>query len=178
MKKTFILYNIIILHMLCHSAFVSSNTDNIEFSRILSLHTPTIKSSGQIEVARLKVIDAVTARKNLRKYNTSIAGYPVDQHLSALTTEERALVFKVLLNHTSYSSRLVRCKNNYFIGFRFSGQATNKAHGKIEFALGIPCNQAIWAIPSGAENILLGSILKKDSARQITDIFSKHEIQE
>lgn len=126
-----------------------------------------VGQSSYIEMAKLQVTGFESARKLALKNKTEIVGYPISGAVRTPPSDKNAYLKNVLLNKENYIEVRARCKNEYFIGIRF-----NSAENKIaEFALGFPCNQALWGIKVSGETVFWGSTLNSDSANEIKTMF-------
>jgi hypothetical protein len=99
-----------------------------------------INNATNLIAAQLKVVSVNEAQSNALKDNTRIAGYPIDGKPITLSQSDATLIKQIVLNDKDYSIPLIRCANKTFYGIRFIADKE-----KIEFALGKPCNQIIWA---------------------------------
>jgi hypothetical protein len=100
----------------------------------------SLAASRKGEAGRLRIIPVEQAERQIFKEPDLIAGYPVDTHLVPVPPGEVSRIVALLVRDESYdfNSRL-RCKNQSLIGIRFLGTQI------VELAIGMPCNQAIWA---------------------------------
>lgn len=161
MKKLHSIYILLLPIFFSVSACAKEEQSN-SFTNQVGNKTNIVNTTATIEIAKLKVINAATATKNIFNSNKNIVGYPVIDKTSLLNTQHKEKLIKILTNNKSYISLRNRCKNSHFIGIRFS-----KTKEKIEFALGIPCNQAIWAIATEKQPNVWGAVLNNDAANII-----------
>ena len=91
------------------------------------------------EVGWLRVRPAVEAEKATLSSPQRVVGYPPIGKLVAVDREKAGRLIEILLRDDSYSfGRRMRCANQRLIGMRFLDSGA-------EFAIGVPCYQAIWA---------------------------------
>lgn len=126
-----------------------------------------IGQSNNIEMAKLQVTSFESARNLALKNKTEIIGYPISGTVLTPPSDKNAYLKNILLNKGNYIKVRARCKKEHFIGLRF-----NSAEDKIvEFALGVPCNQALWGINVSGKTVFWGSTLNSDSSNEIKTMF-------
>ncbi len=91
-----------------------------------------------VETAMLKAATVEESRKYALLTNERIAGYPLAGDTSSPGNTKAIQLANLFLSKDSYIDIRQRCKNETFFGIRFT-----KEGGKVEFAVGIPCNQVI-----------------------------------
>jgi hypothetical protein len=101
----------------------------------------SLVASREAEAATLRIIPVERAERQIFKGPDFIAGYPVTTHLSPVPSAEVSRIIALLVRDENYDfNGRLRCKNRSLLGIRFLGTQT------VELAIGIPCNQAIWAV--------------------------------
>jgi len=91
------------------------------------------------EVGWLRIRPAMEAEKATLASPHRVVGYPTIGKLVAVDREKARRLIEILLRDHSYNFGLrMRCANQRFIGMRFLDSGA-------EFAIGVPCYQAIWA---------------------------------
>ena len=127
----------------------------------------TIHAATKIVVAKLKPVSAENAHSTSLKSLDRMAGYPVTGN--AVTSDKpSAQLKKLLLDERAYNNALIRCANTEFYGMRFL--ADNQF---IEIAVGLPCNQIIWAYQRESQIERWGGILNKEIADEIISILKE-----
>lgn len=128
---------------------------------IIQLHTRT-------EMARLNVVSIAESQQYAITTSNRIAGYPFTGKLANLDKEKSQQLAKLLLDKNNYANIRQRCLNDYFHGIRFS-----KDQQKIEFALGIPCNQVVIAFHDGEVIKWWGGILGDDAVSKVITLLGE-----
>lgn len=124
--------------------------------------TEVVERASRVLVGRLRVVSAEEAESASLKSADRIAGYPVDGDLAVLPREEARPLAELLLDPAAYVSGFRRCRNAYLIGLRFilGGKA-------VEFALGMDCQQALWAFASDRGPKRLGYSLGHEATGRV-----------
>lgn len=104
-----------------------------------------IELADRVEIGRLAVASAEEAERLSLRGLDRIAGYPIDGPVGQLDPQGADRVRRALRSPGSHSDVPIRCLNDYFIGVRFY-----QGDQRVELALGISCQQAIWAFPAGS----------------------------
>ena len=130
-----------------------------------------INNTTNIIAAQLKIVSVDEAQSNSLKDDTRIAGYPIDGKLITLSPSDSALIKNTLLNDAEYVTPLIRCANKTFYGIRFLAN-----NDKIEFALGKPCNQVIWAFRGINAPEQWGSVMNGQQADKIISIIKRKQV--
>ena len=121
-----------------------------------------VEGSTEVLVGRLTVVSATQAQEQLLNNDSEIAGYPIANRAHLLKREQRQSLKKIILKDEHYITAKGRCLNDDFLGIRF-----NQGDKKVEFALGLPCHQVVWAYPTQEGARLWGGILNREASRQI-----------
>lgn len=124
-----------------------------------------IKRNSFAEIARLKVVSVEESRQQVFKTTDRIAGYPVLGKLVNLNIKTSQELVSLLLDKNNYANIRQRCQNQFFHGIRFS-----KDKQKIEFALGIPCNQVLIAFKNKEKIEWWGGVLGNKAAKQVQSL--------
>lgn len=91
--------------------------------------------------AALRVIAVERAQQQALRGTDSIAGYPATSPLRPIAPAILERIVQSLGGDEKYVfNRRVRCANRELLGIRFAGTVP------LELAIGVPCNQAIWAV--------------------------------
>ncbi|MEZ4453039.1 MAG: hypothetical protein R3B09_26500 [Nannocystaceae bacterium] len=124
-----------------------------------------IASATDVKIARLRVIGARQAQDRRLADAATIAGYPIEGELRALDEATRRRVVDLLLEDSNYDWELARrCGNDFLVGLRLrEGDAT------VEFALGMPCEQAFFVYAEGDAITSFGGLMISDAARVLVD---------
>lgn len=118
------------------------------------------ENGGPVDVGALRLVSADEAdRRTFAK--DRIVGYPIVGAIVTLSPEQRAHLGKVLVQDDSYAfDARMRCANRRLLGARFSV-------ARLEFALGLPCNQAFWAFRRDGKVEHWGAVMTPAAAEKI-----------
>lgn len=114
---------------------VSLGEHNVEI-----LRNPTL-----VEAGRMRVIGALQAHDARLSSDTRILGYPIRGALQPVAPADASRIADLILDDGSYTDLLRRCANDYLVGIRFT-----KDNERVEFALGMPCEQGFFAFRDAA----------------------------
>ena len=109
-----------------------------------------------------KIVAVDEAQANYLKANDRIAGYPIVGKPVVLNANDLKLIKHLLLSDIGYATPLIRCANQVFYGIRFTIDSE-----KVEFAVGKPCNQVIWAFQGNVGLEQWGGVMKDKHADEI-----------
>ncbi|MCA9659258.1 MAG: hypothetical protein KC486_13010 [Myxococcales bacterium] len=124
-----------------------------------------VERATDVEIARLRVIAALHAQVGRLKSDTTIAGYPIEGASRPLDQGTRTQLVDTLLDDSNYQWGFARrCANDYLIGLRFTTAAA-----KVEFALGMPCEQAFFVFTADDGVTSTGQIMTTAAAQRILD---------
>jgi hypothetical protein len=127
-----------------------------------------VLQATRMETARLLVVKAEEAKSYALKSTDRIAGYPIEGKLVKVNNTDVQKMIQLTLDDENYSAVQQRCRNTYLIGLRFTSDT------KIaEFALSMPCQQAIWATKADSKVDYYGAVLGTQAAREIISILEK-----
>lgn len=104
-----------------------------------------VRNATQVEAGRMRVIGALQAQNAVFSSDTRILGYPVHGALQPVPPADASRLADVILDDASYTDLLRRCRNDYLVGVRFT-----KDNERVEFALGMPCEQGFFAFRDAA----------------------------
>ncbi len=125
-----------------------------------------VESALDVKIARLRVIGALHAQIGRLQSEATIAGYPVEGAAQTLDQAARATIVDTLFDDASYQWGLARrCANDYLIGLRFTTPAA-----KVEFALGMPCEQAFFVFATGDEVTSIGHVATTAAAQRVVEV--------
>ena len=103
-----------------------------------------VEGATLVEAARLRLVSAEEQERTALRSDGRMAGYPIAGPRVVLPGADVSGLKRLLLDHQSYAWGLrIRCANSHFVGVRFVRQRQ-----KVELALGLPCQQALWAFPA------------------------------
>lgn len=102
------------------------------------------------------------------KTTDRIAGYPVTGKLTDIDKEKSQQLKQLLLDKNNYVNIRQRCLNQYFHGIHFI-----KDSKKVEFAIGIPCNQVFVAFLDGDKTQWWGSTLGNVAMKQVLSLLGE-----
>jgi hypothetical protein len=129
---------------------------------------PKIREAEAVEVSLLRVVSASEAEAKALTSLDRILGYPLRGSTIRMSSEQAQRLFSVLLDESSYfTDARIRCRNTSLIGVRFVGKGQ-----RLEFALGRPCRQALWAWMGDGRVQRWGALVKEDPAAQIEETVS------
>lgn len=127
-----------------------------------------VTQATRIETARLKVIGAQDAQNNALRSTDRIAGYPIESTLMELKTSDEDKLVKLILDDKNCATVRQRCRNQYLLGLRFT-----KNKQIAEFALGMPCQQALWAFIVDDKIQYYGTVLGTETTQKVIAILQK-----
>lgn len=127
-----------------------------------------VRLATRVEVARLEVIDVEDAQNNMLTSNKRITGYPIEKMLGKLDPSDADKFVTLVLDSKSYITVRQRCRNRYLLGVRFT-----RGKELVEFSLGMPCQQAIWAFKECTEVRYWGAVLGSEATQKIEAILEK-----
>jgi hypothetical protein len=104
------------------------------------LRNPTL-----VEAGRMRVIGALQAHNARLSSDTRILGYPIQGALQRVAPADASRIADLILDDASYTDLVRRCRNDYLVGIRFT-----KDNERVEFALGMPCEQGFFAFRDAA----------------------------
>lgn len=149
-----------------YSLFSTTGYTQEEFLRqTLGSTVNIIEQHTQAQYARLKVVSYKESNQLALKTDDRIAGYPVTGKLTAIDKEKSQQLTKLLLDKNNYGNIRQRCLNQYFHGIRFI-----KGSKKVEFAIGVPCNQVFVAFQVKNETKWWGSSLGNVAMKEVLGI--------
>ena len=124
--------------------------------------TNLVRNAIKAEHGRMNVIAARLAESK-RFSNGHVLGYPIKGALAPVSDPTTAAIVSLLLADDSYAWGTVRrCKNDKFVGLRF-GQGSSA----VEFALGMPCAQALWLYRAGRGSQVSGAIMSDAAVKRL-----------
>jgi hypothetical protein len=114
------------------------------------------------EAAWLRVIPVGEAERQALGAQNRIVGYPIVTALRSIVPSDASRLLDVLIRDDSYDFELrLRCVNKRLLGVRFL------VTPPVEFALGTPCNQAIWTFKRADKTERWGALLSDKAAESI-----------
>jgi len=124
-----------------------------------------VEAATQVEIGRMRVIGADQAVQRRLSGDRVIAGYPVRGRLTSVDEPTANELKRVLLDDESYRWGLLRrCRNDSFVGVRFS-----RGERRVEFALGMPCEQGRWVLRTANGIASPGAIMTESAAQVVVD---------
>jgi hypothetical protein len=127
-----------------------------------------VGSATDVQIARLRVIAALHAELGRLKGDTSITGYPIEGASKQLDEATQEQLLDILFDDANYQWGLARrCRNEYRVGLRFTTAAA-----KVEFSLGMPCEQSFFVFMEGDEVKTTGQVMTTEAAQRIIDMAS------
>jgi hypothetical protein len=134
------------------------------------LGTDVVQSLGvpvAAKAAWLRVVAASEAERHALNAPDRITGYPVAGALRPVAPPDTTRLLGILFRDDSYDFDIrLRCANKRFLGVRFLAMAP------VEFALGTPCNQAIWAFRRTGKVERWGAILSDRAAASFRSLLA------
>lgn len=121
----------------------------------------------KVETARLTIVSVDDVEKNILSANR-IAGYPIAGELSTLAVGDGVDLARIVLDSGNYFEMWKRCANQSMVGIRFS-----KGDDVVEFALGVPCQLALWAYRENRGTRLWGEYFSVKATEKLTAILEK-----
>ena len=121
-----------------------------------------VDHATRVLIGRLRVVGAEEAERTSLEDTNRVAGYPAEGDLTVLSREEALSLANLLLEPTSYAKGLRRCRNSYWIGLRFV-----RGDAKVEFALGMDCQQALWAFATEQGPKRFGETMAKEATDRV-----------
>ena len=143
---------------------VSHATDNT-LHQTLAGAANIIVHPTQVKYSRLKVVGYKKSNQLALKISDHIAGHPITGKLTDIDKEKYQQLTQLLLDKNNYANIRQRCSNQHFHGVRFI-----KGSRKVEFAIGIPCNQVFVAFQDDAETKWWGSTLGNVAMKKILGV--------
>jgi hypothetical protein len=111
-----------------------------------------VESATQVEVGHMSTAGVLQAEQQTLQANTTLVGYPIRGARKTLTVDQARELATLLLDEASYSAEMSRCANTRWVGARFTSGTR-----VVEFGLGMPCKQAIWAAQTNGNVLRWGS---------------------
>lgn len=168
MKISHNIFLIFYLVLSFSGAYAKDNFKTNNLSYALGDNENIIIHSTTAVIGKLKVSSAVDAQNNALKDNKLIVGYSIVGDTSVLNEKNKSKIIKTLLNNNNYISTHIRCLNKYFLGIRFLDD-----NHKVEFALGMPCQQAIWVFKKDNKTESWGANLTNNATKEVFLLFNK-----
>ncbi len=125
-----------------------------------------VTGADEVFIARLEVGAVTTAQQRALQDRETITGYSISGKKFRLNHDEVDRVTVDILNDNNYSHQRIRCKNEYLIGIKYSGG--NKI---VDFSLGMPCQQVIWAYPSADTVVFWSANLNDAVTKKVLDLY-------
>lgn len=140
------------------SVYAQEKTLRLELGEAVEI----VAQHTRAESGKLKVVSVDESRQHAFKSEDRIAGYPEAGKFINLNLKTSQKLASLLLNKNNYANIRQRCQNQFFHGIRFV-----KDQQKVEFAIGIPCNQVLVAYEEKGEIKWWGSVMGADAATEI-----------
>jgi len=128
-----------------------------------------IENATRVEVGHMQTNTARDAERQTLLTGNRIMGYRITGRLRALSDDDARTFTDRALDDASYTSTVARCANESWIGARF----TNNSQ-KVELAIGLPCNQALWASSSEGHVSRWGANLTPEAAQALSAMIDAH----
>lgn len=164
--KTLPKISLILAYLILGTACAQQTENSGELHAALEDDIAIIRNADQVTVGRLNPIAVSDAQANMLKNDETISGYPIVGQIRNLKEQEKTKIIELVLNEKNYLSTRIRCKNEFFIGLRFTRNSE-----KTEMALGFPCQQVIWAHRVDSEVRAWGAVMDDDATNAIRQIF-------
>ena len=127
-----------------------------------------VLQASRIESARLIVVNAEEAKSRALKSTDRIAGYPIEGEFVKVSNTDAQKLIQLILDDENYAAVRQRCRSTYLMGLRFTSDTKI-----VEFALSMPCQQAIWASKADGKVEYYGAVLGTQAAKEIVSILEK-----
>jgi hypothetical protein len=107
-----------------------------------------VASAPRVETARLRSAAPADVARTALHSPERIGGYPLAGPLQRLGDARARRVKELLLDPGSYSEWMIRCRDDVWMGVRFS-----TPEGDVELALGATCQRALWVWPGESGSV-------------------------
>ena len=120
------------------------------------------ENAARVDIARLQMNTARDAERQTLLTANRIMGYRLDGRIRQVAPEAAQPLTELVLADSSYTAATARCANESFVGIRFTNN-----NQKVEFALGLPCNQALWGSMTDGRVTRWGANMTPEAAAQV-----------